>query len=151
MIKQPVMFFISLALLAGAVIYGIERLHFLSTASRTTGEVTGISAENSRCGGRRHRYACTKFQADVAFRAEDGERYTMTIGAGSTRGRDASKALASRRRGDDVKVVYDPGKPTKAYEDSTMGVWGGPLMTLFAQIITFFSSLTEPRRRRFGY
>ena len=148
MIKQPLMLVISLVLLAGVGLYALERLYFLSQAERTIGEVVSISAKDGRCGGRRSKYNCTEYKADVRF-FSNNSAHEFNIGAGNARGHGQSKSKASHKTGDEVKVVYDPENPKKAYEDSTMGVWGGPIMMLIAQIVTFFSSFTEDRRRRF--
>lgn len=146
-IKQPIYGVIAAILLVVISGYVIERILFLQIAEKTTGTVYDISSTNSRCGGKR-RHNCTKFNASIKFNPLNNEsEVRFVISAGSSRGHNRPLKEADYRVGENVPVVYDPNKPTKAYEDSFFGVWGVPIMLLFFQIISFFTSLTEPKRR----
>lgn len=151
MIKQPIFFIISIALLLVIGWFVVDRIIFLQNAKRITGKVVSVSAHNDRCGSRRSRYSCTRFDALIQYTPpETGRSYTLSLGAGSARGYDQPVSRASYHIGQGVQVAYDGRKPEVSYEDSFFGIWGTPLMVFFFQITTFFSSLTEPRRRR-GY
>jgi hypothetical protein len=148
MIKQPFFALIALALLVAAGWFVMDRLTFLHTAERTAGKVVSVSARNDRCGGRRSRHSCTRYTAHINFSPlHSSGTYNLSISAGSHRGYDQPVNYASHTTGDAVQVVYNPKKPDEAYEDSLMGVWGTPIMLAIGQLISFFTSLTEPRRR----
>lgn len=146
MIKQPAYLILSIVLLLVVGYFVVDRINFLSSAERTTGKVISLSSHNDRCGGRRSRYACTKYDATVRFSA-GGQGYSYSIGAGSARGYDKPTNLADRKVGQSVATVYNPKNPKEVYEDTFMGVWGLPFMIFIGQIISFFVSFTEPRRR----
>ena len=149
MIKRPMYAIISSVLLVVVVGYIIERVSFLRRAERTVGIVTEISSFNGRCGTRRSKHDCTKFYAKVHFTPMNTENiYLLEISAGSKRGHYQPISFANLKKNDSVPVVYDPHNPKKSYEDSLWGVWGTPIMIFFFQIGSFFSSLTEGRRRK---
>lgn len=152
MIKQPIFFIISIGLLLVIGWFVVDRMVFLQNAKRITGKVVSVSSHNDRCGSRRSRYSCTRFDAKVQYTPpETGKSYTLSLGAGSSRGHNQPVSRASYQIGNSVQVAYDARKPETSYEDSFFGIWGTPLMVFFFQITTFFSSLTEPRRRRGFY
>lgn len=150
MIKQPVFAFLAFLLLLAVAWFIADRVKFLHTAERTKGTVTNVQSYNDRCGGGRRRssYSCTKFRAYVEYTLPGNAKYNICISAGSKRGYDQPLSGASYHVGMPVNVVYNPGKPTEAYEDTMMGVWGTPIMIAVFQVITFIVSLTEPKRRR---
>jgi hypothetical protein len=148
MIKQPTYALISLVLLVVVAGYAIERLMFLKRAEYTTGKVIDVTSYNGRCGGRKSRYSCTKFNASVEFLTGERSRYTFRISAGNARGHNRPLEDAKVVVDDQVPVVYDPRNPSKAYENTTWGVWGNPIMILILQLGSFFTSLSEPRRRK---
>lgn len=147
MIKRPIYLVISLILLVIVLGYSVERVLFLQSAQKTMGKVISLSAYNSRCGGRRNRHSCTKYDATVEFFTTDGVKWLLPISAGSHRGHNMPVSYADHKVNQPIPVIYSPTNPKKAYEDTLFGVWGGPLMLLFAQIGTFFSSFFEGRRR----
>ena len=146
MIKQPSYAVLSLILFAVVVGYAIERITFLKRAERATGKVVEMSSSNGRCGGR-SKHNCTRYSALVHFLARDTNS-TLIISAGSSRGHDRPLEYADVHLNDQVPVVYDPLNPTKAYEDTTAGVWGTPILILIFQISSLFASLSEPKSRR---
>lgn len=148
MIKQPLYAVISLVLLVVVAGYAIERLAFLKRAEHTTGTVINVTSYNSRCGGRRSRYSCTKFNASVDFLTRESSKYTLKISVGSSRGHNQPLEYADVKVNGQVPVVYDPQNPSKAYEDTTWGVWGTPIMILIFQLGSFFTSMSEPKRRK---
>ncbi len=157
LIRQPILFFISGALLLVLVGFVAERIYFLSKAKRTAGTVISVTSSNSTCGsrgGRRsgsRRYPCTKYRAQVEFVAEGGRQSSFEVSAGSKRGHNSALSYANYKSQQVVPVVYDPKKISKAYIDSFMGVWGIPFMIFIAQILTFFSSFFDSRKRRASY
>jgi hypothetical protein len=148
-IRQPLYAMLSAVLLAVVLWFVADRVMFLKRAQHTTGSVVSVTARNDRCGGRRSRHSCTRFQAAVRYSPEGGgASYSLSLSGGDAYGYDQPVSRASYAVGQRVPVVYDPAHPEKSYEDSFTGVWGTPIMAFVFQIVFFFTSLTEPRRRR---
>jgi hypothetical protein len=148
MIKQPIWAIVSLALLVVIAGFIVERCIFLYNAERAIGRVIAVDSHNGTCGHRRSRYACTEFDATVEFSTRMAARYTLEISAGTARGYDQPLSRASRRVSDGVWVVYNPNKPTKAYEDSVWGVWGMPIVLALFQLTSLLVSISEPKGKR---
>ena len=127
--------------------YILERLWFLQRAQRTTGWVIDVSSYDSTCGSRRHRYSCTKYTAKIQFNAGSLGLTVFSVSAGSTRGYGMPVTRASMQPRQTVPVVYDPKNPSKAYQNTFWGVWGGPVGVFFFQIMTFIGSLFNPKNR----
>ena len=150
MIKQPVFAVVAFLLLLVLAWFVVDRLLFLETAKRTSGRVVNVSAQNSSCGGRRSHYSCTQFNAIVEYTPEGQSRpYHLSLSAGSARGHNQPVSRASLAQGGSVRVAYNPRDPEESYEDSFSGIWGTPILVFVIQISSFFTSLTEPRRRRY--
>jgi hypothetical protein len=144
-VKQPVLFVLSLLIAVVAVGFLIDRLIFVAHAHHTTGTVTSLYASNGSCScGRRCHYACTRFSAAVKF-PESQVDEPLIVTAGTARGTDRPVEFARYSPGDSVPVIYDPGNTRRAYRDSVTDVWGAPLMALFFHITTLFGSFTQPR------
>jgi hypothetical protein len=146
-IRQPFWLVVSGGLLVLAIGLGVERLVFLETAIETTGTVSEVTGENSRCGSRHSRRDCTEFTASITFE-HHGETYTTTTGAGSERGRDQPVSEADLHVGERVPVVFSPGDPGRAYHDSFWDLWSWPLMALAGQVATMFGAFVEPKGLR---
>lgn len=151
MIKQPFFALVSAVLLVVLIGYVYERLAFLNKAIHTTGTVVDVSSYNKTCGRRRSRHACTKYVAKVRFQNIAGKAHVLKISAGSKRGYNMPLSSADYHVNDPAKVVYDPENNDTAYEDSFWGVWSGPIMVFIFQILFFFFSLFEPKRRQEHY
>ncbi|MCC7070321.1 MAG: DUF3592 domain-containing protein [Deltaproteobacteria bacterium] len=148
MIKQPWLLVVSGILLVGAIGFAVDRLIFLASAEKTQGTVERITASNGRCGSKKNKYPCTRFEAEVAFTTKKGRDGEITVSAGSARGNNQPTSAADLSVGRGVPVVYNPRNPSKAYQDSLWGVWGTPLMMFIGQVATLFGSLSEGRRRQ---
>lgn len=148
MIKQPIWAIASLVALLIIGGFVVDRCIFLHTAEHTIGRVLALNSYDSRCGRRRSRYNCTKFDATVEFSTKAAARYTLEVSAGSARGYHQPLSSASLRVNEGVPVVYDPNKPTRAYEDSLWGVWGTPIMLAVFQITSLFVSMTEQKGKQ---
>lgn len=148
MIKQPWLLVVSGILLVVALGFAIDRALFLVTAERTSGSVERITSSNGRCGSKKNKYDCTRFQAIVGFTTKDGRAGEITVSAGSSRGYDQPSSAADLSVRQAVPVVYSPRNPAKAYQNSLWGVWGAPLMAFIGQLATLFGSFSEGRRRR---
>lgn len=115
----------ALALLALSAIVGVQRASFVRAAVPASGIVVDIESRNTRCG-RKPRRACTKFTAVVEYTfANDTRR--LRAGAGQSRGRDEPVSEARYRVGDAFAVRVHPGT-REALPDSTMGLWGLPIL-----------------------
>jgi hypothetical protein len=149
-IKQPLLFGISMVLLLIAGGFAIERLWFLSQAEKTQGTVTQVTASNGQCGGGRRRssHACTRFTAHIGFAAPGGNSGGITIGAGNSRGHGQPITRANYRVSQKVPVVYDPHNVARAYHDSLMSIWNVPIFIMVAQVATLVASMCESRRKR---
>jgi hypothetical protein len=125
-------------LAAGLLVLGlsmvVDRMLFLSRAQTTVGHVIGVSAENARCGGRRSRYACTRFRAAVEYRINGGAPRRKTFSAGRKRGYDQPVSYARHPPGSTVRLLYDPRNTQRVYRDTKSDVFGGPLLTLFLSL-----------------
>jgi hypothetical protein len=142
-IKSPVMFWFSMLLALVVLGFVADRTLFLMRAVNTTGNVVNLSATNSSCScGRRCRYSCTKFQAQVSFQAAAAPA-ALWVSAGSAHGYDCPVSQARYDLGDSVPVIYNPRNPAEAYRNSFADVWGTPLTALFFQIVTLISSFTK--------
>ncbi|MEZ0259766.1 MAG: DUF3592 domain-containing protein [Alphaproteobacteria bacterium] len=151
MIKHPVIFLVSFALLLAAIGFAAQRVIFLQSARRIEGKVISVTGKDSRCGGRRTRYNCTRFEAKVEYTPQEtGRTYQIALDAGTTRGHYMPVDHATHRQGQAVKVAYAPDAPDTAYEDTFWGIWGTPLQVMFYQLVAFWASLGESRDRR-GY
>jgi preprotein translocase subunit SecF len=148
MIKQPWLLAVSGVCLLIVLWLVVDRTMFLWSAEETIGTVVELSGRNDRCGGRKTRYSCTKFSAQVHYETQRGSTHTLQISAGSARGHDQPASSARVQKDGPVSVVYAPDQPTRAYENTLFGVWGMPFFAGFAQIATFLGSLTEGRKRR---
>jgi hypothetical protein len=150
MIKQPVFAGIAGVLFLIFAGYVINRLIFINNSERTTGIVENITGSNSRCrSGRKSRHNCTKFNATIRFNPlNESKEYRLELSAGSSRGHNQPISDASYQIGESVPVVYDPDAPDNVYLDSFYGLWATPIYLFVLQIISFVSSLMEPRRRQ---
>lgn len=150
MIKQPLMAVISLILLVVAIGFTIERGLFVYRANKTLGTVTKIYSENSRCGGGRRRssYPCTKYSADFEFASTLGMTVRFNTSVGRCRGHDQPERCSGLQVGQIEPVIYDPGKPERAYHDRGINVWFVPIMLFVFQVITMVTSFSHGRRRR---
>jgi hypothetical protein len=151
MIKQPIYAAISAALLLSIVIYVNERINFINKGLDTTGTVVKISSYNARCGGRRSRYSCTRFRAHVEYFDLKKVGYVLSIGAGTAGGYDRSNDNADVKIAGKIGIKYDPDNPSKAYENTLWGIWGGPIMLLIVQISTLVTSFVDPKRKLPNY
>jgi formylglycine-generating enzyme required for sulfatase activity len=124
-------------LLAGVV---IDRAHFAVVSSATAGVVVVVTARNDRCGGRRSRYACTKFSATLRYEAR-GSSYFIDVSAGRVRGHDQPVSLSDYRVGQHEKVSYNPRKPSEAYRNTFWDIWGEPVGIFFLQICAFLGAI----------
>lgn len=146
MIKQPWLAGISAILLFVVLWFVVDRLWFLQSAETAMGTVRNVTSYNDRCGSKNNRYACTKFNADVAFVDKNNSSYQISISAGSCRGSNQALSNASYGVGANVEVVYDPKNPRRAYQNTFFGVWGTPIMVFAFQVSSFFASLFEKKR-----
>jgi hypothetical protein len=148
MIKQPLVAGIALIFFLAFTYFVVERVLFINAAERTVGTVTEVLSKDGRCGGgrRRRRYPCTKFVAVVTY-VVDQKMFRLNLSAGSARGYDRPIDRASYTHQQHVKVVYSRENPAHAYEDSLWGVWAVPIILFFGQLVTFITSLVEPRKR----
>lgn len=128
------LFVLAAGLLAVGLGLAVERMMFLSRAATTIGHVVDVSAQNTRCGSRRMRRACTRFRAVVEFRINDGAPRRMTVSAGRKRGHDQPVTAARHPPGSAVRLVYDPRNTRRIYRDSPGDVFGGALLSLFLSL-----------------
>jgi len=152
MVQHPFYFIISIVLLVVVLGYVCNRVVFLQNARRVEGKVVSVTGTDSTCGSRRSRHSCTRFDAVVQYKApETGRDYTVRLKAGTAYGRFQELEKARLRMGEQVRIAYDPNAPHKSFEDTFYGIWGTPLMLGFFQIVAFFSSFGDSRRRRSAF
>lgn len=136
---------IALVLLALAGVIGMQRASFVRVAMPTSGIVVDIESRDTRCG-RKPRRACTKFTAVVEYTVANDTRRLRT-GAGQSRGRNQPEDQARHRIGDAFPLRVHPAT-REALPDSTMGMWGLPiLLGLGGGVFALFGVLGFRRRR----
>jgi hypothetical protein len=146
-VKSPVLFWFSMVLVLVVLGFVADRTLFLIRAVHTSGNVMNLSAANGSCScGRRCRYDCTKFQAQVSFQAREVPA-ALWVSAGSANGYNCPVAYARYAIGDSVAVVYNPRDPAEAYRDTVADVWGAPIAAFFFQIVTLIGSFTRGRHQ----
>jgi len=142
---KAVLMLLALVLLALASVIGVQRANFVRQAVPTSGIVVDIESRNARCG-RKPRRACTKFTAVVEYTVANDTRRLRT-GAGQSRGRDAPDTEARYRVGDAFALRVHPAT-REALPDSTMGLWGLPiLLGLGGGVLAAFGLWGAGRRR----
>lgn len=153
LIKNKMIFIISIGLLIWVIYFIIDRIQFLSIASHTTWVVESVTAANATCSERRnkttHYYNCTKFHAVIGFDTLPPPPIVHSVfwlSAGSARWYDQPISRATRYEWWSTKVTYDPSNLDRVYEDTLFGVWWTPIMMFFAQIMTLISSFTEKKK-----
>lgn len=136
---------VALVLLALAGVIGMQRASFVRVAMPTSGIVVDIESRDTRCG-RKPRRACTKFTAVVEYTVANDTRRLRT-GAGQSRGRNQPEDQARHRVGDAFPLRVHPAT-REALPDSTMGMWGLPiLLGLGGGVFALFGVLGFRRRR----
>ena len=142
---RAVLMLLALVLLGLSGVIGVQRANFVRVAVPTSGIVVDIESRNSRCGRKPSR-ACTKFTAVVEYTVANDTR-RMRTGAGQSRGRDEPESEARYRIGDAFALRVHPGT-REALPDSTMGLWGLPiLLGLGGGVLAAFGLLGAGRRR----
>lgn len=150
MIKQPWLLAVAALLLVVAIGFAVRQASFLMTADRTTGTVTRVDGRNTSCGSKRNRHSCTRFDSVVRYDV-NGQPYFLTVDSGSARGYDQPESRASHPQGSGVRIVYSKSNPSRAYRDSFFDVWFGPLASAGGAVASALGSLSEGRRRRYGW
>lgn len=151
MIKSPLWLVFSVIALAACLYLAATRYAFLQTAEYTTGQVSSVIANNSRCSrkcGKRctRHYDCTKFSAHVSFLSAKGETGHLAIGAGTSSGHNQPISRATYQVGRPVDVAYDPNDINNCLQNSFMSLWGPSVIALVVAGILFFISLLEPKK-----
>ncbi|WP_461058069.1 hypothetical protein [Silanimonas algicola] len=142
---RAVLMLVALVLLALAGVIGMQRASFVRVAMPTSGIVVDIESRDTRCG-RKPRRACTKFTAVVEYTVANDTRRLRT-GAGQSRGRNQPEDQARHRVGDAFPLRVHPAT-REALPDSTMGMWGLPiLLGLGGGVFALFGVLGFRRRR----
>lgn len=139
--KRPLLYGLGAILVIVALGFVVNRMLFLASAERTVGHVSHVQGRDTRCGSRRSRHACTRFDATVDY-VVGGATLTLDIDAGRTRGHGAHVSTADVGVGDAITVVHAPGgRP--AYQDTFFAVWGTPLITFFIGLASAFGGWRE--------
>jgi hypothetical protein len=126
-----------------------DRTEFVSTARQTSGVVEQVTRQNTSCGRKRSRHACTKYEATLRYEVQ-GAQYRISVPAGSSRGHNQPISHASYAIGAREVVAYDPRRPHRAYRNKLWDIWGAPLMTFFVQIGAFIAGFNDREKKR-GY
>lgn len=141
-----------LAWLVAAAFY-VQETAFQLTATRATATVDLVEGTNGSCGSRKHRYDCTRFDANLSFVARsssgDTQYYRITVDAGSDRGRDRSISLADLRVGDKVEVLYDADDPAAAIVNTSDELHQKSRGAALFGIVSLVAGVAPSRRRRY--
>ena len=146
-IRNGFFFGLSLLLILPLGYFLYDRMEFVRTARETSGTVEQVTSENTSCGRKRTRHACTKYRATLRYDVQ-GTQYRITVPAGRSRGHNQPISHAQYAVGGRDVVVYDPRRPGRAYRDRVWDIWGAPLITFFVQIGSFLAGFTERQKER---
>ncbi len=153
-IKNKILFVISMILLVWVLYFIADRIQFLLIAAHTTWIVESVTASNDRCSERRNKrtyhYDCTRFHADIWFDTLPPPpivHSNFNLSAWSVRWHNQPLSRATRHEWGVTKVTYDPTNISRVYEDTLFGVWWTPISIFFAQIMTFFWAFSEKKKR----
>jgi hypothetical protein len=138
-VRDPICFFIGLVLFLPLLYFLLDCTIFVVTADRTAGAVETVRAENGRCGRRRSRYDCTRYEATIRYHVQSRD-HRIQIGAGSMKGHDQPVANAYYAPDDIVPVAYSRRNPQWAYRDEVFDIWRAPIMTFAIQVALFISA-----------
>lgn len=144
-IKNSAYLGVSLLLILPLGYFLHDRLEFVRAAQQTEGTVEQVTSENSSCGRKRSRHACTKYEATLRYQVQ-GSQYRISVSAGRSRGHNQPISHANYAVGGREIVAYDPRRPGRAYRDKLWDIWGAPLITFLVQIGAFVASFTERQK-----
>ena len=150
MVKEPILAFISLALLLGACATGFLTLEFTRAASKTDGIVTEVIGRNATCSKRksgtgessriRNRKDCTRYSATVQFDTANGERRSVELAFGKATGHDKPISYARQPVGTTVPLIYDPKDLSRVFENTVWALWGPTIMLFLAHVVMLLVS-----------
>jgi hypothetical protein len=146
-IRSSLLFGIGVLMVVPLGYFVYDRIEFVRTARQTAGVVEEVTRQNSSCGRKRTRHACTKYEATLRYEVQ-GAQYRIFVAAGSSRGHDRPISHAYYAIGARDVVAYDPRRPGRAYRDRFWDIWGAPLITFLFQIGTFVASFHEREKNR---
>jgi Protein of unknown function (DUF3592) len=145
-VKNQFVFVCALLITVPLVYFLVDRTTFVVSARKVTATVESIAGSNDRCGRRRSKHNCTKFNATLHY-IVDSANYYLRVSAGSARGHDQPISRSDYAAGQSETVAYDPDKPQRAFRDTTWDIWGAPIATFLCQIAAFVASFAEKKRR----
>lgn len=131
---------IGAVMLIGAVFWWLHQRHFVATASHARGTV--IDLVRHRSSGSSGSSGSTTWAPVVTFRTPDGQKHTFTS--------HSSNNPPAYRRGEQVGVLFEDGRPDSGVIDGWFSLWGG--ITIVGSIGLMFTlvggGMTLVRRRR---
>jgi hypothetical protein len=131
----PLIILLGLGMLGGGGWLGMERQAFLERAEATNGTVVDFERHTSTSDGR----TTTTYHAVVDFSAPGGERIRFTHESGSSH--------PSLKRGDAVRVLYDPADPQEAIIDGGWQNWLATIILGGMGLIMLAAGIAMWRRR----
>lgn len=128
-----------------------DRLQLLYVGERVVGVVENIWVSNGDCesGGYRgsRTYSCTRYDAIIGFETKPPTVHrTHILSWWSKNGHNQPISYSSRQVGDATKIIYDPEKASRIYENTIWGIWSIPLIIFFFLLAFVVSALTEDRK-----
>jgi Protein of unknown function (DUF3592) len=114
---------VGILLLGIATFLYMRQVEFMKTAIKSPARITELFEDTGEVGK-----DDTVYRAQLAFTAQDGKDYQVRSTIGYSRGLQSV--------GDQVEVIYAPGKPQEADLDSFFGNWIS--IILYGMGLTFF-------------
>jgi hypothetical protein len=143
-LKHSLFFKLSMGILVIVGVMAIERTVFLLRAERTIGDVTHVTAHNSRCSSRYSRYDCTLYSALVRYVVDDVP-YFLQLFAGEERDRNRPTTLARYQVGQQVSLIFDPRRPATAIRNTFSDLYAGPGSAFVMLMVFLAASFRQPQ------
>lgn len=129
-----------------------DRIQLLHVGVHVDGVVEEVTAHNDRCSRRSGKhttyYDCTKYNAIIGFNTLPPPIHsTFELSWWSESWHNQPVTYSSRQKWDLTKVIYDPKKISRVYEDTLWGIWWVPIMNLVMQLSFFGWAFSEEKKK----
>lgn len=153
LIKNKASLYIAIILIIPLLYFITDRIQLIQVWKHVIWKVEKVISYNDRCsrrsGKRTIYYDCTKYTATVWFDTlppPPSIHSTFELSWWSERWRDQPISYSSRQEWDPTRVIYDPNKISRVYEDTIWWIWWVPIMNFIIQINFLFWAFSEKKR-----
>lgn len=154
LIKNKLFFIIAILLTIPLLYFIFDRIQLTKVWKHVIGKVENVTAYNGRCSrwSWKHRtyYDCTKFTAIIWFDTLPPPIHSIfNLSWWSKRWRNQPISYSSRQIWDPTRVIYDPNKLSRAYEDTIWWIWWVPFMNFIIQLSFLFWAFSEKKEENY--